>query len=161
MATGKTRTDAQKERDKDKRLRKTYGISLAEYNLIFEAQGGRCAICGREPKDKPLNVDHLHFKITTSRVFTDKQGNPVSAWLAITTINGVLWARCEKTKVAAVQELKKVAMRASVRGLLCPGRYFGCNRKLGGIDSIPWLQNSLTYLQTLPARKVLDNSKVL
>lgn len=60
---------------KNWQLRKTYGITLAEYNAMVEAQGGVCAICGeppkeqtmgRHPKDRPrgtftnLRVDHCH-----------------------------------------------------------------------------------------------------
>lgn len=37
------------------------GITLAQYNLLFEAQGGVCAICKNPPKDnKRLHVDHDH-----------------------------------------------------------------------------------------------------
>lgn len=45
--------------------------------------------------------------------------------------------------------------RKSVRGLLCGGRYAGCNRKLGRVDSITWLENMLEYLKNPPAQQVL------
>jgi len=42
-------------------LRRTYGITQAEYDAMLEAQGGGCAICGRPPRpDISLHVDHDH-----------------------------------------------------------------------------------------------------
>lgn len=43
-------------------LRKWYGLSIEEYERLFEAQKGCCAICGR-PQDEQkfrLAVDHCH-----------------------------------------------------------------------------------------------------
>lgn len=46
---------------KDANLWKNYRIRLADYERMFEEQGGLCAICGRPPKDgMPLYVDHDH-----------------------------------------------------------------------------------------------------
>lgn len=42
-----------------RRLRIKYGITPADYEAMFLAQGGRCAIC-REPARRTLNVDHDH-----------------------------------------------------------------------------------------------------
>lgn len=47
---------------RDKYLRKTYNISLAEYNSMLEWQGHSCAIC-KTPKSefkRSLHVDHDH-----------------------------------------------------------------------------------------------------
>ena len=42
-------------------LRRKYGISPEEYEALLHAQGGRCAICRREPNPKiSLHVDHDH-----------------------------------------------------------------------------------------------------
>lgn len=60
--------------DRDRHLRKKYGIGLDEYNLLREEQGYCCKICGRHeseirPKKRarikgrspdPLVVDHCH-----------------------------------------------------------------------------------------------------
>lgn len=40
---------------------KTYGITADQYWLLYEAQGGRCAICQRASgKARRLSVDHDH-----------------------------------------------------------------------------------------------------
>lgn len=45
------------ERYKNIQLRRSYGITLGEYNVLLAAQGGVCAICGRSSV-KALSVDH-------------------------------------------------------------------------------------------------------
>lgn len=50
-------------------LRRTYGISAADYDAMLKAQGGGCAICGKTHASKGVRnrfaVDHDH---TTGRV---------------------------------------------------------------------------------------------
>lgn len=41
-------------------VEKTYGITEAQYKEMFDAQDGRCAICGRKPVRRRLAVDHDH-----------------------------------------------------------------------------------------------------
>lgn len=40
-------------------LKKKYGLTPAEYDLLFSSQKGLCAICG-ELSDRRLDVDHCH-----------------------------------------------------------------------------------------------------
>lgn len=47
-------------RSKDARLRKTYGLSLAQYEAMLRSQGGRCAVCGGDNGGRTLCVDHDH-----------------------------------------------------------------------------------------------------
>lgn len=46
----------------DNRLRAKFGIDLAEYQRMTEAQGGKCKLCGREERTRQrrLAVDHCH-----------------------------------------------------------------------------------------------------
>lgn len=44
----------------ERRLEATYGIDGAEYERIFRAQGGRCAICRNRPASIRFAVDHDH-----------------------------------------------------------------------------------------------------
>lgn len=44
------------------RLRKYYNMTVEEYNILFDGQEGRCAICGIHQDDfkERLSVDHNH-----------------------------------------------------------------------------------------------------
>lgn len=46
--------------ERNRSLRKHFGISLAEYNIMKAQQKGLCAICNRLPMLKDLAVDHDH-----------------------------------------------------------------------------------------------------
>lgn len=50
------------ETKKNNRLIKEYGITLEDRQVMFDAQGGCCAICGRPESDLTgvLQVDHDH-----------------------------------------------------------------------------------------------------
>jgi len=62
------RLDKRYKRQKVNKLRRVYGITQAEYDVLFQAQGGVCAACGHEetlfnPVQNcfyPLSVDHDH-----------------------------------------------------------------------------------------------------
>lgn len=147
-------TDEEKKlRDREKRLLKNYGISLVQYAAILAAQDCKCGACGRPSSDFtiPLNVDHFHYKVTTTKT----PGVKPTVWFAATVINGLTIIRHGKTKTQAVESLHEAAKPQSVRGLLCPGRYTGCNRLMGRIDKPEWLRKVIQYLENPPARKVL------
>lgn len=50
------------DKNKDNKLRKTYGISLEDYNNMLSEQDGCCAICRRHHSmfRRKLSVDHDH-----------------------------------------------------------------------------------------------------
>ncbi len=104
---------------KEKGLMRNYGLTFSDFKRIWDAQGGKCPICGRE----------LRFEITKP---------------------GFGFARVEIDHEHGV-----VDKRASVRGLLCGGRWAGCNRRLGNVDNVTWLSAALAYLQNPPARRAL------
>jgi hypothetical protein len=58
------------------------------------------------------------------------------------------------TKDKAIADVKRQATPASIRGLLCPGRYTGCNRLMGRVDKPDWLRKVIHYLENPPADKV-------
>ena len=51
--------DTHKDRQRELVYKRKYGITLVEYDLMFAAQNGACAIC-LNTIDKPLDVDHDH-----------------------------------------------------------------------------------------------------
>lgn len=51
--------------------------------------------------------------------------------------------------------------KESVRGLLCGGRWAGCNRKLGRIDNARWLRRVLSYIESPPANVLFKVEKPL
>lgn len=48
------------DQERARRYKRLYGITVDEYDKMFEFQDGSCAICGRPPKNKRLAVDHDH-----------------------------------------------------------------------------------------------------
>ena len=46
-------------------LKRTFGLTVEEYDAMLDAQHGVCAICGKLPQKKRLAVDHNH---TTGKV---------------------------------------------------------------------------------------------
>ena len=144
----------------DAYLKRTYGITLAERDAIVAEQGGKCPGCGRTLDETcRLEVDHEHFKVESFRRSKDEFYKQGVRWSAYVVWN---WEPEHlrplyygKTKAEAIAAAKKANLRKSVRGVLCGGRYAGCNRRLGRIDNIPWLQAVLGYLQNPPAQRVL------
>ena len=51
-----------KDKNKNATFIRKYGITLDDYNRMFEEQEGKCVICGTHQAvlDKPLHVDHCH-----------------------------------------------------------------------------------------------------
>jgi Recombination endonuclease VII len=54
----------------------------------------------------------------------------------------------------------KTVDRKYARGILCGGRWSGCNRKIGRIDNVEWISKVLEYLKNPPARTVLGTSNL-
>lgn len=148
------RSQEQKTRDREKRYRKNYNIDLATYNAIGEKQGWRCGACGRHQSEftVSLNVDHEHFKITLVR--ENRVG--FKGWLATTLVRGVRLVYWDRTQKKAKAGLSLIALPRSIRGLLCPGRYTGCNRLMGRVDRPDWLKKVIHYLENPPAHQIIS-----
>ena len=65
-----------KEKNRDRHLTNTYGITAPEYDAILKAQGGGCWVCGKVPLEgqRRLSVDHLHSKGENKRNPREKRG---------------------------------------------------------------------------------------
>ncbi len=47
--------------DRKSHLKRKYGMTLADYDRMFDEQGGVCAICEKpRPEERTLHVDHDH-----------------------------------------------------------------------------------------------------
>lgn len=54
------RKTEQAERDRQRRLKRVFGITIADYEALLEKQEGRCAVCQKLPTGRRLAVDHDH-----------------------------------------------------------------------------------------------------
>jgi hypothetical protein len=92
---------------RDYMLRRTYGITQAQYEDLLAKQGGGCAICGKTPEEEGRNlaVDHDHL---TNEIF------------------GVLCMLCNKIIVGKVRNPEVFARAANYltegTGLFAPKR---------------------------------------
>ena len=75
---------------RDVRLMENYGITLEEYDALFDAQGGRCAIC-QGKRSGNLDVDHDHK--------LEKAGLPKRE-----TVRGLLCRRCNRRLLPAATD---------------------------------------------------------
>jgi hypothetical protein len=114
-------------------VKRTYDITAEEYLAIYQIQNGKCAICGR-PLALPSAFGMIGSKEDDGRTEVDHKHVP---------------------KKVKPQPTK----RSTVRGLLCGGRYAGCNAKLGHVDNPIWLQAAATYLLNPPAQQLLKESE--
>lgn len=109
-------------------LRRNYGIDARDYELMFGYQLGKCAICG-----KNLSVNDAFYFLgdleDARRAEVDHKHVP---------------------KTIKPQPEK----RTLVRGLLCGGRYAGCNAKLGHVDDANWLRAAANYVEDPPAQRI-------
>jgi len=103
-----------------------YGITIEEYKALFDFQQGKCAICG-----KPLRLMAASAK--TKEAF----------------------GRAEVDHVHYLKkDAKKINKKDTVRGILCGGRYAGCNSKLGHVDNVEWLTAAARYITNPPAKQL-------
>lgn len=51
-------SDRAKQSRRSTKLKRIYGITQADYAMLFALQGGVCAVCSTPPTRRPLSVDH-------------------------------------------------------------------------------------------------------
>jgi len=59
LTTPRSETDTATSR-RDQYLKRTYGITLEEYERVLDKQGGGCYGCGKPHGTRSLHVDHSH-----------------------------------------------------------------------------------------------------
>lgn len=101
---------------------------MEEYKALYDLQKGLCAICG-----KKLEFMSVPVKEKTADTF----GRPEV-----------------DHKHLVKKEAKKVSKKSTVRGILCGGRWAGCNAKLGHVDKLEWLTAATKYIANPPAQQL-------
>lgn len=143
------KTEEEKRRDRNQRLKRLYGITLKEYEERLALQKGNCAICLHPPGTLALSVDHDHkWKYLKLRVEEGVVGTGFVARVQKDEVNYLspyyLLCGIGDTKNEAKAALRERLKRASVRGLLC----FSCN---GGLrkyrDTPEILRRAADYLR--------------
>lgn len=138
----KPKTQAQLDKATDQRLRKTYGITLAEYKKLCAVHNGNCWICGKPPGTKRLSVEHDHSWKKIKLSF--EKGVAGYAWQASAVYNDLWFEGFGKTKAEARKQAQDRLKKASVRGVCCPW----CNRGLRYYHDDPeLLRNAARYIQ--------------
>jgi len=110
----KPKTKVQLDKDADRRLQKTYNITLREYNELAKRNNGGCWVSGKPAGTRRLHVDHDHAWKKV-KILTEKRKE---GWSAVGTYNGVDYVGFNAKKSLAVRKVKRDLLRASVRGLL-------------------------------------------
>lgn len=64
----KRRYQAVKVETRERHLVRKYGVSLADYDAMLEAQGGKCAICHTTPNTQRYGVFHVDHCHATGKV---------------------------------------------------------------------------------------------
>lgn len=160
METGEAKTAAKKRAERNKRYAAKFYLAdgCALYDALAVAQDYKCGACGRPFTDftVSMNMDHEHFKITLYPVTDPRLLAMNLRWRARTELkDGRAFEKYAKTQTAAKNDLKATVTPMTIRGLLCPGRYTGCNRLMGRIDKVDWLKKVVHYLENPPMKKVL------
>ena len=136
----RAKTQAQLDHATDLRLRKAYGITLADYNARLAEHGGRCEICRKPPVKVRLSVDHDHAwkKVKHTAVKFEEM------WVAEAFYRGRRHTSSAFKRSVAVKGLKHLLLQSSVRGLLC----IHCNRGLRFYADLPErMRSGAAYLE--------------
>ena len=132
----KPKTQEKLDRETDRRLQKTYGVTLEWIN----SQPQSCRICGDQGKTRRLNVDHDH-KYKSIKIETTNTGG---LWDARATYRNRSCIAFSSKRREAVAQLKEILKSDSVRGLLC----HRCNRAMILLRDRPdLLRKAADYLE--------------
>lgn len=136
------------------KLKCIHGHSVVD---LGRTPSGSCRACVR---DKRLKREYEISYQEYQDIYSMQQGKCAICGreLNLNYIGKQGWGRGSRVEVDH-KHSKELNKRDSVRGLLCGGRWVGCNRKLGKVDNEVWLRNALNYITNPPAQKVLKKSQ--
>ena len=135
----KIRTTEQIDAERDRYYRRNYNITLEEYNKMLRVNDGRCWVCNKYPKSKPLNVDHWHGFVHIFIIVRRIQPGVWRAWTELFNESYI-----GRTKSQAKYQMFMALKRRSCRGLAC----YTCNRYiLGKVNEPEVFDNAAKYLR--------------
>jgi len=149
----KPKTQAQLDRATDLRLRKTYNITLKDYEYLAALNGGGCWICGAVPATRRLHVDHDHGwkKVKIEAAKYEEQ------WSASAKYNDDVFICVQPKRSLAVRGAKRMLLRSSIRGLLCYQHNAGLQKFS---DTPAWLDSAASYLRGFQEHSPLTGREV-
>jgi hypothetical protein len=110
-------------------LESAYGITFEEYEALYNFQDGKCAICGKALAfTKVPDLEHRQGRAEVDH------------------------------KHFLKKDAKKINKKGTVRGILCGGRWAGCNAKLGHVDKLEWLRAAVAYIANPPAQQLFKKA---
>ena len=66
---------------RDGYLKRTYGITVAEYDALLAGQDGGCAICGGQSSGRNLAVDHDHDTGEVRGLLCKRHNTAIARWI--------------------------------------------------------------------------------
>lgn len=66
---------------RDRYLKRTYGITIEEYEALLKVQGGGCAVCGSRSGTKELAVDHDHKTGEVRGILCKRHNSALARWV--------------------------------------------------------------------------------
>ena len=132
------------DKETNSRLLRCYGITLSEYNTMLAHQDGKCAICGSTPKSRRLHTDHDH-RINKVKITVEPAGSVYgNKAVAFAWYKNKQYMCGGETKQEARQNMRKILLKASVRGIIC----WPCNRGIRVFNDDPVrLRRTAIYLE--------------
>ena len=129
-------------------------------------KGQRKPECGHKPSALERTVSGLCRLCMKDQVLQREYGISLHDYVAIwKSQNGqcaicskplkFITGSCRQGVRAELDHDHRLHGRGSVRGILCGGKWAGCNRKLGRLDNIEWLEHAIAYLRDPPAQQLL------
>jgi hypothetical protein len=140
-------------------LKKQFCLQVHDTHVWGRTDDGACRAC---VKDKSLRANYGISLEEFIKIYDFQKGKcaicdkPLGSYIP----GSPGWGKGNHIEV---DHDHKKGKRVSVRGLLCGGRWQGCNRKLGKMDNVSWLQKTVRYIENPPAQIILskeDNAKI-
>jgi hypothetical protein len=98
-----------KTKERDAYLRRTYGLTAAEFEELLASQGGGCAICGRAPGEgRKFDVDHDHVTGRVRRILCRPCNHALGLFKEdpqlLLAAADYLWEHTDLEEISAIRE---------------------------------------------------------